>query len=108
MRNFVDNLQQYYDESDSFTKELIDWCCVSNSSCPLYIFKNIHKKEKYNKNGLRSNYYGNHIVNFDKSTLLPISNNDIKKLKEYIATLDGTLLVDLFSDILRNRNIFYV
>lgn len=69
-------LQTYYNKSNNFKKQLIDWCRLDE--------ENVKNKE----------------------SLKPITDEDIINLDKQMNELDGTLLVDVVRRFMRNHKIF--
>jgi hypothetical protein len=102
---FTEDFKSFFNSLDAFGKKLVLWSSVDNSECPYeHYLLVLESVEKYNKNGLKSNYYGNRT---DKKVMLkPFTPDEEKKLKRCLEELDGTLLSDIFSKSLQTHKIF--
>jgi len=104
---FVPKLQEYYEDSNEFTKNLIRWCCIQNKRCTYDIFNYLLPFiREYNKDAFRKNYNGE-LRTLDDSGLKEITDEDISYLDTRIKELDGTLLVDIVWRFMKDHKIFY-
>lgn len=103
---FVEKLQNYYQNSPTFNKKLIEWCCVLNQECNDKIFQNLYVFiEVGEKRAFESNYLGNKGGNLN---LKEITDEDIEYLDNAINELDGTLLVDIVMKFMKTHKIFNI
>jgi hypothetical protein len=103
---FVPKLEEYYEDSNNFTKNLIRWCCTKNTRCTYdtynYLLPYI---ETDNKKGFTKNYNGaTHTLN--DSELKEITDEDISYLDSIIKKIDGTLLVSIVWEFMKNHKVF--
>lgn len=106
-------LQTYYNKSNNFKKRLIDWCCIDNIECTKETFNDIlnnrilpSDKKAFEKNFFNNSCLDEEKVKNIKESLKPITDEDIINLDTKMNELDGTLLVDVVWEFMRNHKIF--
>lgn len=107
MKLYTPLLQNYYDTSSEFIKDLIDFCSPVNLECNKdtfeYLLNNKIKTDSrtpFIRNGYAYGKYNRKLGEKE------ITTDDINYLDRSINALDGTLLVDVVSMWLYKHKIF--